>query len=80
VIEHVLPFNQVQKTCRVITGLAVLKPGQFFSAQNSLGADPFGAPGLFEGAAPYWRMAIEPHWARHGFRVNAHLSCSSSSK
>jgi len=37
-----------------------LDPG----TQNSLGTDPFGAPGLFD-AAPYWRAAIEPHWGDH---------------
>jgi hypothetical protein len=34
------------------------------SAQNSLGTDPFGAPGLFD-AAPYWRAAFEPHWGNN---------------
>jgi len=29
--------------------------------QNDLGVDPFGAPGLLD-AAPYWRVAFEPHW------------------
>jgi hypothetical protein len=42
-----------------------------FRAQNSLGADPFGAPGLFEGAAPYWRIAIEPHWGDHWLMLGA---------
>ena len=32
------------------------------STQNALGADPFDAPGLIAGAAPYWRVALEPHW------------------
>jgi hypothetical protein len=41
-----------------------LSPG----AQNALGADPFGAPGLFD-AAPYWRAAIEPHWGPHWLEV-----------
>src|ERR1700681_3196102 len=36
-----------------------------FGAQNSLGVDPFGAPGLLEGFAPYWRAALEPHWGDH---------------
>ena len=36
-----------------------------FRAQNSLGVDPFGAPGLLDGFAPYWRAAIEPHWGNH---------------
>jgi hypothetical protein len=39
-----------------------------FSAQNDLGTDPFGAPGLFN-VAPYWRVAIEPHWGSNWFEV-----------
>jgi hypothetical protein len=42
-----------------------------FRAQNSLGADPFGAPGLFEEAGPYWRMAIAPHWGDHWLMLGA---------
>jgi hypothetical protein len=42
-----------------------------FHTQNSLGVDPFGAPGLFDGAAPYWRLAIEPHWGDHWFMLGA---------
>ena len=38
------------------------------SAQNDLGTDPFGAPGLFD-AAPYWRAAFEPHWGNHWLEV-----------
>ncbi len=38
------------------------------SAQNALGVDPFGAPGLFD-ASPYWRAAIEPHWGPHWLEV-----------
>src|SRR6516165_9939452 len=38
------------------------------NAQNALGADPFGAPGLFD-AAPYWRAAFEPHWGPHWLEV-----------
>lgn len=38
-----------------------------FREQNTLGVDPFGGPGLFEGVAPYWRMAFEPHWGDHWF-------------
>ena len=41
-----------------------LDPG----AQNALGEDPFGAPGLFD-AAPYWRAAFEPHWGRNWLEV-----------
>jgi hypothetical protein len=36
-----------------------------FSAQNNLGTDPFGAPGLINGVAPYWRVALEPNWGDH---------------
>jgi len=39
--------------------------------QNSLGTDPFGAPGLLDGVAPYWRAAIEPHWGDHWFMMGA---------
>jgi hypothetical protein len=40
-----------------------------FRAQNSLGVDPFGAPGLLDGAAPYWRIAFEPQWGAHSLMV-----------
>jgi hypothetical protein len=40
-----------------------------FRTQNTLGTDPFGAPGLFNGAAPYWRVALEPHWGNHWLMV-----------
>lgn len=40
-----------------------------FSQQNALGTDPFGAPGLFGSVAPYWRVALEPHWGRHSLMV-----------
>ncbi len=40
-----------------------------FSQQNALGTDPFGAPGLLGGFAPYWRAAIEPHWGRHSLML-----------
>jgi hypothetical protein len=40
-------------------------------AQAKLGADPFGAPGLFEGIAPYWRVAVEPHWGNHWLEFGA---------
>ena len=36
--------------------------------QNSLGTDPFNAPGLFD-VAPYWRAAFEPHWGNHWIEV-----------
>jgi len=36
-----------------------------FNTQNALGVDPFASPGLIDGAAPYWRVAFEPHWNDH---------------
>jgi len=35
-----------------------------FNVQNNLGTDPFGA-GMIGGIAPYWRVALEPHWGRN---------------
>lgn len=43
-----------------------------FNAQNTLGTDPFGAPGQFNGVAPYWRAAIEPHWGSHSLMVGTY--------
>jgi hypothetical protein len=40
-----------------------------FNAQNSLGINPFDGPGQFGGIAPYWRVALEPHWGRHTLMV-----------
>jgi hypothetical protein len=40
-----------------------------FKQQNSLGVDPFGAPGLIDGFAPYWRAALEPQWGNHSLMV-----------
>ncbi|HLN08896.1 MAG TPA: cytochrome C [Xanthobacteraceae bacterium] len=40
-----------------------------FAAQNALGTDPNGAPGLFAGVAPYWRVAVEPHVGNHWLEV-----------
>ena len=40
-----------------------------FSQQNAVGTDPFGAPGLLGGVAPYWRAALEPHWGRNSLMV-----------
>jgi hypothetical protein len=48
-----------------VTGYKTLN----FSQQNALGTDPFAAPGLLGGIAPYWRAAIEPHWGRHSFML-----------
>jgi len=42
-----------------------------FSTQNNLGTDPFGAPGQLGSIAPYWRVALEPHWGRNTFMVGA---------
>ncbi len=36
-----------------------------FRTQNDLGANPGGAPGLFDGPAPYFRAAFEPNWGNH---------------
>ncbi|MDR3421592.1 MAG: cytochrome C [Xanthobacteraceae bacterium] len=38
------------------------------NTQNNLGTDPFGAPGLFD-AAPYWRVAYEPHWGNSWLEI-----------
>ncbi len=35
----------------------------------TLGADPFSAPGQIDGAAPYWRVAYEPHWGNNWLEV-----------
>jgi hypothetical protein len=40
-----------------------------FSEQNALGTDPFGAPGLLGGVAPYWRVALEPNWGPHTLMI-----------
>jgi hypothetical protein len=40
-----------------------------FSAQNALGTDPFGAPGLLGNVSPYWRVAFEPHWGRNTLMI-----------
>jgi len=40
-----------------------------FGTQNALGADPYDAPGLIDGVAPYWRAALEPHWGNHYLMV-----------
>ena len=41
-----------------------------FSQQNALGTDPFGA-GQLDGIAPYWRVALEPHWGRNTLMIGA---------
>lgn len=40
-----------------------------FRTLNSLGVDPFDAAGPFDGLAPYWRLALEPHWGNHWLMV-----------
>jgi hypothetical protein len=40
-----------------------------FNAQNAVGVDPFDAPGLLDGFAPYWRAALEPHWGNNSLMV-----------
>jgi hypothetical protein len=40
-----------------------------FDQQNAVGIDPFGAPGLLQRTAPYWRAALEPHWGPHTLMV-----------
>jgi hypothetical protein len=42
-----------------------------YNALNKLGINPFDAPGVFQGIAPYWRVALEPHWGNHWFEVGA---------
>lgn len=48
-----------------VTGYKTLS----FTQQNAVGTDPFGAPGLLEGVAPYWRAALEPHWGRNSLMI-----------
>jgi hypothetical protein len=43
-----------------------------FNAQNNLGVNPFGGPGLINGVAPYWRIALEPHWGPHTFMLGTY--------
>lgn len=40
-------------------------------AQAKLGTDPFGAPGMFDGISPYWRVAVEPHWGNNWLEFGA---------
>jgi hypothetical protein len=42
-----------------------------FSTQLKLGPDPFAAPGMIDGIAPYWRVALEPHWGNHWLEFGA---------
>jgi hypothetical protein len=51
-----------------LTGYQTLQ----FNQQNSLGLNPFSTPGLFNGVAPYWRVAFEPHWGPHTFMLGTY--------
>jgi hypothetical protein len=42
-----------------------------FDAQTKLGIDPFSAAGTIDGVAPYWRVALEPHWGNHWLEFGA---------
>jgi len=42
-----------------------------FNAQTRLGVDPFGV-GMIDGIAPYWRVAVEPHWGNHWLMLGAY--------
>jgi hypothetical protein len=42
-----------------------------FHTLNSFGENPFDMPGPLEGVAPYWRVAIEPHWGNHYLMLGA---------
>ncbi len=50
-----------------LSGYRTLNP----DTQAKLGTDPFGAPGMFDGIAPYWRVAVEPHWGNHWLEFGA---------
>ena len=50
-----------------LTGYQTIK----FDVQNKLGVDPFNAPGMIDGIAPYWRVAVEPHWGNHWIEFGA---------
>jgi hypothetical protein len=46
-----------------------------FDSLLKLGPDPFQGPGvsagMMEGIAPYWRVAVEPHWGNHWLEFGA---------
>jgi hypothetical protein len=42
-----------------------------FKTLPKLGVDSFGMPGPFSGIAPYWRVAVEPHWGRNWLEFGA---------
>ena len=41
-----------------------------FKTLPKLGVDPFGASPI-DGVAPYWRIAVEPHWGNHWLEFGA---------
>jgi hypothetical protein len=41
-----------------------------WNTQAKLGIDPFGV-GMISGVAPYWRVALEPHWGNHWLEFGA---------
>jgi hypothetical protein len=41
-----------------------------FKTLPKLGVDPFGAAPI-DGVAPYWRVAVEPHWGNHWLEFGA---------
>ena len=61
----------------VYVELTGYRTSNFKTLQAKLGVDPFGMPGPYPtGWAPYWRIAVEPHWGNIG--LNSALSeCSS---
>ena len=44
-----------------LSGFWSLDPGTL----DVLGITPFDAPGKISGVAPYWRVAVEPHWGNN---------------
>jgi hypothetical protein len=45
--------------------------GQSKTVQEALGLQPGSNPDLLSGAAPYWRVALEPHWGDHYLMIGA---------
>ena len=44
-----------------LSGFGTLDPGIL----DVVGITPFDAPGKINGVAPYWRVAVEPHWGNN---------------
>jgi len=42
-----------------------------FRQLNAVGVNPFDGPGQFGSVAPYWRVALEPHYGKHSLMVGA---------